>query len=389
MTYYNINDGETVSHSHTAWDIAFNVGQQGSSIFVNEAVASAMGPPLPAVELYLTNSIDFETADTADMTRIYNNEISWAEGAFNHVKDDADPFDLGWGSYNPSNNSVTGTRIFAVKLRNGSIKKLEIELLSDGIYTFQYANLDGNNEESISIDKSDYTDKTLAYFSMENSEALDLEPENWDLVFTRYVTPLPDGTGGILDYTLTGVLHNSGVEVAQADGVDPEDVDSEDYEDSYTTQLDEIGFDWKDFDLGTFQWAIVADRVYFVKTVNDELWKLWFFDFEGSSTGVSSIQKTFVSDLVNVEDEFENLQSFNIFPNPATDLVNVAFELETTDKTGILSLTNQLGQTVLQKTTAIQNGLNIQQIPFNLPAGVYHLSLQIQNEVITRPLIIR
>ncbi|MEO1437338.1 MAG: HmuY family protein, partial [Bacteroidota bacterium] len=225
QTYLTLSGAQAYSYDHTSWDIAFDLSLQGAGIIVNEAVASVQGPPPAAVELYTSTSTDFGTATEADMAdRIYNEDVAWTDGAFNSVKNEADPFDLGWGSYVPANNSVAGTRVFFIRLRNGELKKLIIELLSGGQYTFKYANTDGSNEVTRSVSKTDYSGKTMVYYSIQNDVFLDLEPDNWDFVFTRYVTPLDDGSGNILDYTVTGALSNAGVQVAQANGVDPENI---------------------------------------------------------------------------------------------------------------------------------------------------------------------
>ena len=168
QTFYDIEEGTTTSVDHTVWDIAFSCTTGEAGVFVNEAVAASFSTPLPEVELYLTNSTDFATADTTDMVRIYNLEINKSEGAFNHVKEVSNPLDMGWGDYDSGTQHVNGTRVFAVKLRNGIYKKLKIQSLIDGIFTFNYANLDGSDEQSATIDKADYDGKTLAYFSIEN-----------------------------------------------------------------------------------------------------------------------------------------------------------------------------------------------------------------------------
>lgn len=64
-------------------------------IFVNEGAILPFGAPAPQVELYLTGSTGFETLDTAGMQRIYNEELNWEEGVFNHVKDPSETSDAG------------------------------------------------------------------------------------------------------------------------------------------------------------------------------------------------------------------------------------------------------------------------------------------------------
>lgn len=389
QTFYTLNDGATQSHANTAWDIAFSTGPQDAGIFINEAVATAQGPPPPEVELYLLAGSDFSNADTAGMLRLYNDETSWSEGAFNHVKAPSDPLDLGWGSYNVVNNQVLGTRLYGIKLRDGSFKKLEIQSLAGGVYTFRYADLDGSGEQTQTIDKAAHAGSTLAYFSFASGEVVDLEPDTWDLLFTRYVTPLDDGQGNILDYVVTGVLSKRGVEVAQADDTDPATVDYRDYEDELSSVPDVIGYDWKEIDLSTFQWLVIPDRVYFVKTTSNELWKVEFIDFEGSATGVSTLERTFVTQLTSTEEADLPLESFTLYPNPVADQVTLAVESEVGDPRAEVRIANSLGQVLFFRVIDIQPGWNVQTFFPDLPSGTYYLSLQMDEGLISQPLLVK
>ncbi|MEM7104371.1 MAG: HmuY family protein [Bacteroidota bacterium] len=383
QTFYKISDGSTSSASHDTWDIAFNVSLQGSGIWVNEGVGLAMGPPLPQVNLFLTGSSDFSNVDTTGMVQIFNYEVNWDAGAFNHVASEANPFDLGWGSYNPGNNQVMGTRIFVIKLRNGDYKKIEIQSLAGGVYTFRYADLDGSNEVIETCVKSNY-DGTMAYYSIQNGDYADIEPTEWDMVFTRYWTILEEGT----PYLVTGVLSNEGVEVAQADGIDPMTVDHNTFADSYSDSLTIIGSDWKEFILAQFEWVLVEDRVYFVKTTESELWQIQFIDFMGSSTGTTTLEKTFLTLITNIEDQEGPVNSFSVFPNPATDYINMAIELDGFTGDATYQLVNPLGQTVIYGDVSVNDGLNVKTLNIDLPSGIYILTLNIENQVISKQIII-
>ena len=164
-SFYSILNGEQTLVDHSEWDIAFDVAPQGTGIFVNEGAILSFGAPAPQVELYLTASSDFETLDTAGMQRIYNEDLSWEEGAFNHMKDPANAFDVGWGLFDLMTFEVNSIRFYAIKLREGQYKKLEIQSMINEIYTIRYANLDGSDEQTHTIDKADYPGRTLAYFS--------------------------------------------------------------------------------------------------------------------------------------------------------------------------------------------------------------------------------
>ena len=128
-TFYRIKDGNAVSFKHSSWDIAFGIGTFNLGVFINEGVGLSFQSPFPEVELYSTLATDFANVDTAEITRIYNDDVSWAEGAFNHVKEPGDPSDYGWGTYDFQTHQVNGARVFVIKLRNGSYKKIDLSFL--------------------------------------------------------------------------------------------------------------------------------------------------------------------------------------------------------------------------------------------------------------------
>lgn len=385
QVYYSLEEGVSISHPHSSWDIAFALGGQDLGIFVNEAVGSSMSSPLPELKLYLTNSTDFAEVDTASMTRLYNNELSWSSGAFNHMGNPEDLFDYGWGSYSPVTHTVTGNKIFALELRDSTWKKLEIQSLISGTYTFRYANLNDSSETVQTINKADFEGKTLAYFSFDAEMTLDLEPANWDMTFTRYYTNVDDNEGGSLNYLVTGVLLNKGVSVAQAVGVDPETVDYNDYEEQYTDSLTAIGYDWKEFDLDIFQWSIPQDRVYFLKNSQNQLWKIQFLDFEGSSTGVSTFQKSLETTVTSLDESFSHLESFTVFPNPASSSSQIAFESKRASAQAKVSIVNSLGQLINRYDVNVGQGLNVKTLSLEAySAGIYYVTLQVEEDVITK-----
>ncbi|MEL7122271.1 MAG: HmuY family protein [Bacteroidota bacterium] len=388
MVFYSFQEGTIASHAHTTWDIAFAVTPGGGGVFVNEAAGiDPRGGNMPEVKLYLPTGTDYATVDTTGMTRIFNNEVDWNEGGFNHVKSAQNPFDLGWGNYNPESRNVNGSRVFVLKLRDDTFKKIEIQSLISGVYTFRYADLDGNNEEVKTLSKSDYPGKSLAFFSIVDGNGYDFEPESWDLMFTPYTTPIAEGPV-TLDYQVMGVLSGVGVEVARLEGVDPDTVNYINYEDQYSDTLDVIGYDWKSFDRISFEWIMPSDRVYFVKTIDNNLWKLIFTDFEGSTTGVTTIEKSLETTLTNTNDFSKNFESFTVYPNPTAGEVNLAFELKTNVREGLIQIYNSYGQLVKVFDTDFQTGLNVKRMELNLPAGLYQVALRVDNELITRSLII-
>ena len=53
----------------------------------------------------------------------------------------------------------------------------------------------------------------------------------------------------------------------------------------FDANITEIGYDWKEFNMGTYQWMLDEDRMYFAKDKNEEVYKIVFTGFEGSASG--------------------------------------------------------------------------------------------------------
>lgn len=375
--FYQLQDGSTTPIAHEDWDIAFAVAPQSAGIFVNEGVSASFGTPAPEVSVYFSLDEDFSTADTLNIIeQVFNQEHSWDSGAFNSIADAGNPFDFGWGTYNSSNHTVNSNFIFFIQLRSGQWRKLEIQSLANNVYSFRHANLDGTDEINVQITKDDFTGKTLAYYSFANNEVKDLEPSHWDLLFTRYYSPLDDGEGGILEYQVAGVLSNQNVSVAQADLVNPSTASYQDYLTDFQDTLNTIGHDWKFFDFNT-GWGVQEDQVFFIKTAADSIWKVQFLDFSGSSSGTTTLSKNYEGLLVDSEDLPITTECLQVFPNPSNGIFNLHWNLASADsKNQQLEIINALGQVVYRKIISTQAGPNTYQLTTALPSGHYYLRLQ-------------
>ncbi len=276
-----------------------------------------------------------------------------------------------------TNHKVEGSALYAIELGNGTYKKLFIDELAGGIYSFRYADFDGSNLEQKTIDKSAYTNQTLAYFSFATNSTVTVEPSTgWDWVFTRYETTLYS-SGTPTPYTVTGILTNDNVEAVLADGINPSTVDHA----NYTTTIDSltiIGHDWKSYDFSN-GWEVDADRVYFIKTADSTLYKVQFVDFQGASTGQGTFMKTYIGQWTSIDNIQKNspLEQFQVFPNPASDQVNITFSLAKEQEDMQVQLRDLLGRLLFEKTIDAVSGLNALELNISsFEAGNYILSLQ-------------
>ena len=385
--FYNLDNNATQSVAHSTWDIAFGVANQGSAgIFVNEGTAFS-GTTTKVYAVPNKNFTDvITTGDFGD--ELFNPEQSWDVGAFNTISTGS-PLDLGWGMYNTMTHQVVGgSKVYAITLKDGSHKKMMITSLSAGVYDFQYADLNGSNLQRKTIDKANFSGKTLAYFSFATGNTVTAEVAGWDWVFTRYQTDLYT-TNPPTPYMVGGLLLNEGVEAVMADNVNPATVNHQ----NYTTSNDSltlIGHNWKFFDFSN-GWAVEPNRVYFVKTNDNNLYQIEFLSFQGSSTGQGMFAKTYLGRIVGLDlSAHTELAAVECYPNPATDHINVVYSLRQNLQTARVTLTDMMGRIVLDRELEATNqGMNVATLPLlDVPSGTYALTVQTAADQFTQKVIV-
>jgi len=372
QVWYSLNDGEQASQPKNNWDIAFDASPFGTSILINSAAGAELWVYPGSVE-------DFTSLDTAGINtwdQRQNADTSWAYGAFS--RNQTGLF-LGWGTYNTITHIVSGDRLFVIKLTSGEYRKIVIEQLASGTYTFRQAALDNSIDETHSLMKSNYSGKNFGYFDLQNQTALDREPlsSEWDLLFGQYTTFLP------VPYTVAGVLHNYNTEVVQAYPVNNPEGYTDYNSHTFLSEINTIGYDWKQF---TGEWAIQDSLVYFVKTASEDIWKIVFTGFGGSATGDFEFTKELM--LTSSLDENGAAFEMHIYPNPASQHVNVVFDHFTSHQSH-LNIHSITGTEALSQSFNA-SGLTSQIIDVsNLTPGVYFVTLHSENSRQTKKLIIK
>ena len=101
----------------------------------------------------------------------------------------------------------------------------------------------------------------------------------------------------------------------------------------------------------------------------DEVWQgLWI-----DSTGISN----------------HNISGMKMYPNPATETVNITFAAENAEN-GVLSVLNLMGQTVYTMRVVVNEGYNMVTVPVNqLPAGIYMVNIRTNKGISTQKLIVK
>ena len=389
QSFVKLSAGTETQVVNTAWDIAFTVyGLSDAGIFLNESAGSSMGQPLAGLELYEAGTGSFAEQPEEAVFALFplsNKEKDWTNGAFNEVRDTTNPFDYGWGQYNPTSHAVVGSTVYVIKLRNGQYRKLMIESLAGGIYSIRYANLDGSNEQVKTISKADHAGKTLAYFSFTTGAAVAAEPAGgFDLLYCRYITQLWDpGNMEYIPYAVTGILHGHGAQAAEADNITPSSIQFSDYQDSLKADIDVIGYDWKNFS-GT-AWVMDTDKAFFLKTADSRVWKLFFVDFEGSTTGKTIMEKTDLGIISAVNTPADLGMEALVYPNPVRDQLYISLDLKAGQvQEGQLRIFDQNGRNILDRQVALRNGFQVLELSAGQwAAGLYSIQLVLPQGIVS------
>ncbi len=372
QSFYSMTNGEVALVDNTNWDIAFTADGFSSSVIINDNTGASV---------YLYGEVSqWSSVDTTGMSSwdaLLNSDSDWAKGAFIAPQDESNAFDYGWGIYNPVTHIVTGDRLYIVSLASGDVKKLRIDGLNFGAYTFTYADLDGSNEVEETVNVADYPERNFFYYSMTTGEFTNREPaiDSWDITFTRYIEELPFAG----NYLVTGALSNPSVTVAEARNVAVEDAVWTDYQ--FNSDISEMGSDWKMFDQTIFQYDIEEDLTYFVQDIEGNVWRLIFTGFTGSSEGLISFDKEMMS-VVGLDEEksFE----FDMFPNPAQGEVNIIFPLD--NESANIEVIDMAGRVVFQHS--VNGGLQ-HILPLDgLDGGTYVLRMTVDGVSAQRTLIL-
>jgi hypothetical protein len=382
--FYSFKNGEISTAARDTWDIAFYTPKFSAGIIINEG---------DGVELYTYPKGDtsaWASVDTSGMSgwkKMYNSPEYWEDGAFN-VNALGHP-DYGWGWYNSINHNVYGDSLYIIKTASG-IKKLIIQakLSVQNIYNFKYADLDGNNKQTISLDVTPYETKRFIYYSLETDEAIDREPakENWDIMFTKYYDLVSDNEGNQVPYLVTGATSNVGIFSNNFYPVGP------DYDDYMSKPFDSlknsIGYDWKSFDMGTFEWTVKDSNYYFVKTFDGDVFKLQFISWEGSTTGNFEINTTEVG-YAAIDETILSSSNLEVYPNPARDHFTLRSDFAGNGLNKMI-ITDEAGKTIFQRdyaNTELSKGINVNNL--NLNPGLYLIIIKGNNFTKTQKLIIQ
>lgn len=377
QVFYSLDNGEVANVDNNNWDIALSVngnGAAGSAILLNEAASTLWAYPGDT-----SAWSNFDTTNYSSWQRLLNTDTTWINGAFNLYRGAKGTFDMGWGVLNPSNNFWTfGDSLYLIKLSDNSFRKLWILSLKSGVWAFKYANIDGSNEQIISITKSTYPNKNFVYHSILNNQTIDREPVNssWDLTFVKHTDYVnPPGTY----VSVTSVFSNKNVWSAKAHEIDSATAAiSASPQTAFTQNISNIGREWKKYISAQAFWNVYDSVAYFVFDEDStNFYRIQFTAFGGLNDGKTFFYKELLNN-VGIADK--NVQAtFAVYPNPVKNNLTL---LLNSNKSTLLDIDIYSINGVLAAQQRLNASNGTQQLNINtsdLSNGFYVINIKSEN----------
>ena len=381
--YYSMTGGKILSSPRNTWDIAFRTMLRSSSILTNDG---------SGVVLYTYPKSDtsgwagMDTTGFKSWTPMYNDPNDWENGAFSR---NAKGYpDYGWGTYNSVSHDLNGDSLFIIQLRDGSLRKLWIKDKRSvlDVYHFRFANLDGTNDHTDTLNLSNDVATDFIGFSLETNQRVNFQPQanSWDIVFTKYMSIQPGGT----PYPAMAVLNNPDI---RSKKFHPVPLTYANWQvNSWDSLRSSIGWDWKKIDQSTYTYKIVDSLVYFIQPASKDVYKLYFTSFAGGSTGVMSfkIEKVFSS---GINEHTSSGLSLKVYPNPVSENMNLIVTAKKSDELHIVLSDLSGRQLGADHPGRLEEGLNLLTFDVSgIKPGVYFVTASMAGtKAVTKVIITR
>ena len=376
QVYYKLNTKTETSVAANSWDLAFfRASNMNHGIRVNDGIGLEVFEAANEATEWGAINITNE----ASWSKLYNSDAERRNGAF--MKGSAT---YGWGEYNSTTHHITGTIIYVLKYTDGSYKKFICEDFYGG-YTIKYASWDGSDwseDKSAVIANSNNSENTYNYFSLQSDSEVIVEPavSDWDFVFTKYYTDVQN-----TKYNVTGILSSDNITVATAAGDATNSL-------SYSEAINTIGYNWKSLNYTTYAYEVDSNLKFYVKDKDEKIYKLYFTQFDGGSTGNLAFNFEDVTQTLGIEEVGESI-AFGIYPNPVRSdkKINIIFDVNKINKNeNKIEIYNLSGQRVLKTSVSNSLGFYDKEINLNdLNSGIYMLKFTSGNYQKTKKIVIQ
>ena len=224
--YYDLKTNKVVGKNlKTAWDLGFENGANGFHIILNSAKAMYAYPA----------GTDFEAiSDTVGLT--LNKRWDASSGNLDSTA---------IGDWKNETNCFIIDRGYNESGIHQGFKKIRFISSDESAYQVRFADLNGNNEKTLTIQKDDTYNFSFLSFTSGNTLLIEPPKDTWDLVFTQYTHIFHEPQ--LTPYLVTGCLTNRyNTQACLVNEVDFENIDfGTASAHLLSSAIDRIGYTWK------------------------------------------------------------------------------------------------------------------------------------------------
>lgn len=268
QVFFDLETNTSVrSNLISAWDLGFEASDSGWHVILNTSKMMLAGNTgLTDFESVTKNpgiEMNFDPSD--------GNLDSTAIGQW-YGLNDREPFSHG--------HVYIVDRGIDENYNQPGLKKVVFDLHDRDTYLVRFADLDGKNEQTVTIPKNDAVNFVCLSF---DNGVVDIEPgkNEWDLQFGKYSTLLFTNDGQPYPYLVTGVQLNPNQTLAVMDTTYAfDEINLEIAEElPLISQKDVIGYEWKVYDFDNAVYTVLPDKLYILKDTEGYFYKLRFIDY--------------------------------------------------------------------------------------------------------------
>lgn len=272
QVFYDLETNTAVKNNLLSeWDLGFETADSGWHVILNTSKMMLAGN---------ANSTDFEAVKSSSGLNM------------TYDKSDGNLDSTAIGNWYSLTDGNPQSKNFVYVVDRGTDedyntvgkKKIVLGLQDKNTFTIRYADLNGKNEQTATIQKD--TTRNFVCFSFDKGVA-DIEPNknDWDLQFGKYSTLLYTDAGEPYPYLVTGVLKNPYRVEATRDSLQTfEEINLEIAESlRLYTEQDIIGYYWKVYDFDNGMYAVLPERTFIIKDTKGFFYKLRFIDYYNST----------------------------------------------------------------------------------------------------------
>ena len=258
--YYSLSSKEVVaSNNNNDWDIAFSCSEASRIVRLNSSKFMSVAN---------TTFVEF----SEDLSEEYISSLDFAYEYDSGLDDEYSIGDVGYGS-----NLLIMNLGYDLEDNELGHYRLMVDSVDNNGYYIRYSDLQLTFDSVVYVSRND--EREWIHFSMLNHEVIELEPMigEWDVLFTRYTVLIDEET----NYQVVGVLSPpTGTMVSENSKFSFDEVKIADWDTlSFTGLWNEIGYDWKVYDMDEGEYTVDTERSYAVKCPDGREFVIRFLDF--------------------------------------------------------------------------------------------------------------